>query len=198
MSFKKIIFIVFCGMIVFAFLLNCAGPKEAVKVEKPAEKEEVAKVEKPAEKKEEVAKVVEPEVKMKPMEWTTAVKDAEVKMGGKAVMVPEEYAKYSLTLRALERNQFELYLEERGAAPKLLMEGTSTLKPDSEGKIAFRVTDINEGYVQPIFDVLGLRVLKKDELRDNYYLFGSFRERGISTLEAYDMGSSVVMEFTIK
>ena len=193
MSFKKIIFVVFCGMIVFAFLLNCAGPKEAVKVEKPAEK----KVEKPAEKKEEkVAKVVEPEVK--PMEWTTKVMDADVEMGGKAVAVPNEYGKYSLTLRSLERNQFELYLEERGAAPKLLLEGTSTLEPDREGKIAFRVTDINEEYVQPIFDVLGLRVLKKDELRDNYYLFGSFKERGVSTLEAYDMESSVVMKFTPK
>jgi len=183
MSFKKIILFVFCGMIVFAFLLNCAGPKEAVKVEKPAEKEEVAKA-------------VEPEVEMKPMEWTTKVKDAEVEMGGKAVTVPKEYGKYSLTLRSLEKNQFEFYLEERGAAPKLLLKGTSTLEPDREGRIAFRVTDINEEYVQPLFDVLGLRILKKDELRDNYYLFGTLKEGGISILEAHDMGSSVTMKFT--
>ena len=184
MSFKKIILVVFCGMIGFAFLLNCAGPKEAVKVEKPAEK------------KEEVAKAVEPEVEMKPMEWTTKVKDAEVEMGGKAVRIPKEYGKYSLMLRSLERNQFELYLEERGAAPILLLEGTSTLESDREGKIAFRVTDINEDHVQPLFDVLGLRVLKKNELRDNYYLFGSLKESGVSILEAYDMGNCVTMKFT--
>jgi hypothetical protein len=186
MSFKKIVFILFCGMVVFSFLLSCAGPKEAVKEEKPAEK------------KEEVAKAVEPEpkVEMKPMEWTTAVKDAEVEMGGKAVRIPKEYSKYSLKLRSLERNKFELYLEERGAAPVLLLEGTSTLKSDREGRIAFRITDIDEESVQPIFDVLGLRVLKKDELRDNYYLFGTLKERGVSTLEAYDMGGSVIMEFS--
>jgi hypothetical protein len=183
MSFKKIILVVFCGMVVFAFLLNCAGPQEAVKVEKPAEKEEVAKA-------------VEPEVEMKPMEWTTKVKDAEVEMGGKSVRIPKEYGKYSLMLRSLERNKIELYLEERGAAPILLLKGTSTLESDREGRIAFRVTDINEDSVQPIFDILGLRVLKKDELRDNYYLFGTLKERGVSTLEAYDMGSSVTMEFT--
>jgi hypothetical protein len=183
MSFKKSILVVFCGMIVFAFLLNCAGPKEAVKVEKPV-------------KEEEVAKAVEPEVEMKPMEWTTKVKDAEVEMGGDAVNIPREYSKYSLTLRSLKNNQFELFLEESGAEPKLLLKGSSTLESDREGRIAFHVTDINEEHVQPLFDVLGLRVLKKDELRDNYYLYGTFKERGVSILEAYDIGNSVTMKFT--
>jgi len=183
MSFKKIIVVVFCGMVVFSFLLNCAGPKEAVKIETPAEKEEVVKA-------------VEPEVEMKPIEWITKVEDADVEMGGKAVTVPKEYGKYSLMLRSFKKSQFELYLEERGAAPKLLLKGTSTLESDREGKIAFRVTDINEDHVQPLFNVLGLRALKKNELRDNYYLFGSLKESGVSILEAYDMGSLVTMKFT--
>jgi hypothetical protein len=183
MSLRKSIWVVFCGMIVFAFLLNCAGPKEAVKVEKPVTEKEVAKA-------------VEPEVEMKPMEWTTKVKDAEVEMGGDAVNIPREYSKYSLTLRSLKNNQFELFLEESGAEPKLLLKGSSTLESDREGRIAFHVTDINEEHVQPLFDVLGLRVLKKDEMRDNYYLYGTFKERGVSILEAYDMGNSVTMKFT--
>ena len=183
MSFKKIVLVVICGMVVFSFLLNCAGPKETVKVEEPA-------------KKEEVAKAVEPEVEMKPLEWTTKVSEADVKMGGDAVIVPKEYNKYSLTLRSVDKKHFELYLEERGAAPKFLMRGASTLKSDNEGKIAFHVTDINERHVQPLFDVLGLRVLKKNELRDSYYLYGSLKKRGVSILEAYDLGSSVSMKFT--
>ena len=65
MSLKKIFLLVFFGMVVFSLLLNCAGPKEAVKVETPEEKEEVVKA-------------VEPVVEMKPMEWITVVKDAEV------------------------------------------------------------------------------------------------------------------------
>jgi len=183
MSFKKIALVVFFGMVVFSLILNCAGSKEAVTVETPAEKEDVAKA-------------VEPEVEMKPMEWITIVKDAEVELGGKAVIVPKEYSKYSLMLRSLEKNQFELYLEERGTAPKLLLKGTSTLESDREGKIAFHVTDINEDHVQPLFNVLGLRVLKENELRDNYYLFGSLKESGVSILKAYDMGNSVTMKFT--
>ena len=183
MSLKKIFLLVFFGMVVFSLLLNCAGPKEAVKVETPEEKEEVVKA-------------VEPEVEMKPMEWITVVKDAEVELGGKAVIIPKEYDKYSLMLRSLEKNQFELYMEERGTAPKLLLKGTSTLEADREGKIAFHVTDINADHVQPLFDVLGLRVLRKNELRDNYYLYGSLKESGVSVLEAYDMGNSVTMKFT--
>ena len=191
MNVKKLIFLLFCSMVIFTFLWSCAGTQEAM-VEEPVTK-------KPAEKKEEkIAKVEEPKVELKALEWTTSVMDAEVKMGGRAVTVPDNYTKYALTIRSLERNKFELYLEERGMAPKLLMKGTSTLKPDREGKIAFKVIDIEEDYVQPLFDVLGLRVLRKDELRDNYYLYGSLKKRGVSVLEAYDMGSSVVMKFSPK
>jgi hypothetical protein len=189
MNCKKTIFVILCSVFACALLWSCAAPKPAVKEEKPVEK----KVE-----KKEVAKVVEPEPKFEPMEWTTKVMDAELKMGGTPVYVPENYEKYSLTLRALENNKFELYLEERGMSPKLMLKGTSTLESDREGKIAFKVSDIVEANVQPVFDVLGLRVLKKGELRDNYYLYGSFKKRGVSTLEAYDMNSSVVMEFRTK
>ena len=189
MSFKKVMLFVFCGVVVFSFFLNCAGPKEVVKEEPPEKKEEVVK---------EVVKEPEPEVEVKPMEWTTRVKDADVKLGGKAVYVPKAYDAYSLTLRSFGDNQFELLLEQSGAAPKLLFKGTSTLKPDSEGKIAFHITEVNEGNVQPLFDVLGLRALKKHELRDNYYLYGSLKKSGVSTLQAFDAGNSVVMKFTLK
>jgi hypothetical protein len=189
MNFKKLIFIVFCSFAIFAFLWSCAGPKEVVKEEETVEKKE---------EKKEVAKVVEPEVVFEPMVWTTSVKDAEVKMGGTLVNIPEEFEKYSLTLKVPEENEFELYLEARGMAPKLMLKGTSTLEPDREGKIAFNVTEITEENVQPVFDVLGLRALREDELRDNYYLYGSLKERGVSVLEAYDMNSSAVMKFTQK
>jgi hypothetical protein len=190
MNCKKTIFVILCSVVTCALLWSCAGPKPAVKEEEPVAEKKV--------EKKEVAKVVEPEVKFEPIEWTTKVMDAEVKMGGTPVYVPEEYEKYALTLRSLEDNKFELYLEERGRSPKLMLKGSSTLKPDREGKIAFHITDIVEENVQPVFDVLGLRVLKKDELRDNYYLYGSLKKRGASLLEAYDMNSSVVMEFRTK
>jgi len=187
MNFKKLIFILFCFVVIFAVIWSCAGPKEAVKVEKPVEKK--------VEPEKEIAKVEVPKVELKPMEWTTAVNDAEVTMGGKAVSVPKEYSKYALMLRSLEKNKVELFVEEKGMAPTLLLRGTSTLKPDREGRIAFQVTEINEERIQPLFDVLGLRVLRREELRDNYYLFGSFEEKGVSVLEAYDMGNSVTMKF---
>ncbi len=187
MNFKKLIFILFCCGVIFAILWSCAGPKEAVKVEEPVEKK--------VEPEKEIAKVEVPKVEFKPMEWTTAIKDAEVTMGGKAVIVPKEYSKYALTLQALEKNKVEVYLEEEGMAPTLLLKGNSTLKPDKEGRIAFQVTEIIEERVQPVFDVLGLRVLRKEELRDYYYLFGSFEEKGVSVLEAYDMDNSVTMKF---
>jgi hypothetical protein len=188
MYFKKLIFIVFSCVVVLTILWSCAGTGEVV-VEKPEEKKEVEK---------EIAKAVEPEVEFKPAVWATAIKDAEVKMSGKSVSVPRDFRKYSLTLRALEENKFEVYLEERGMAPLFLISGASTLEPDKDGKIAFQVTDINEEHVQPIFDVLGLRVLKKGELRDNYYLHGSLEDEGVSVLEAYDMNSSVTMKFSPK
>jgi len=194
MNCKKTIFVILCSVVTCALLWSCAGPKPAVKEKEPvAEK----KVEKKVEKKE-VAKVVEPEVKFEPIEWTTKVMDADVKMGGTPVYVPEDYEKYSLTLRALENNRFELYLEASGMAPKLMLKGTSTLEPDREGKIAFKISEVVEENVQPVFDVLGLRVLSEDELRDSYYLYGSFKKRGVSMLEAYDMNSAVVMEFRTK
>ncbi len=189
MNGKKTIFVILCSVFTCALLWSCAAPKPAVKEKEPVER----KVE-----KKEVARAVEPEAKFEPIEWTTKVMDAEVKMGGTPVYIPDEYGKYSLTLRALENNKFELYLEERGMAPKLMLKGTSTLEPDREGKIAFKVSEIVEQTVQPVFDVLGLRVLKKDELRDNYYLYGSLKKRGVSLLEAYDMNSSVVMKFAKK
>jgi hypothetical protein len=123
-------------------------------VEEPAAKEEVAEepvakeevAEEPAEEMEveeqiEVAKVVEPEpeVAFVPEEWTTTVKDAVVTMGGTEVIVPEEFEDYALTLRVLEENKIELYLEEAGMAPELLLTGISSLEPDDEGKIAFQV-----------------------------------------------------------
>jgi len=191
MNLKKLIFVAFCCSLLVAFFWSCAGPKEAVKVEEP-EKKKVVEPEK------EIAKTVEPEVEYKPMVWTAALKDAEVNMGGESVIVPGEYRDYSLTIKALERNMVEVYLEEKGMGSELVMECISTLKPDMEGKIAFRVTDMNEEYLQPLFDVIGLRVLNISELRDNYYLFGSFEERGVSFLSAYDMDSSVVFEFTRK
>jgi len=187
MNIKKIIFTAFCCSLVVAFFWSCAGPKEAVKVEEPAKKEVV-------EPEKEVAKV-EPEVKAKPMEWKAALNDAEVRMGGDAVIIPDDYRDYSLIIRKLERNMVEIYLQEKGMKPVLVMEAVSNLKTDSEGKIAFQVTDMNNEYLDPLFDVIGLRVLDKNELRDNYYLFGSFKERGVSTLNAYDMGSSVAFKF---
>ena len=188
MNIKKIIFIAFCCSLVVAFFWSCAGPKEVVKVEEPAKKE-VKEPEK------EVAKKVEPEVKFVPMEWKAALKDAEVKMGGDVVVIPDDYMDYSLIIRALERNMVEIYLHEKGMKPIKVMDCISTLKPDSEGKIAFKVTGLNNEYLDPLFDVIGLRVLDMDELRDNYYLFGSFKERGVSTLNAYDLGSSVAFKF---
>jgi len=186
MNCKRTIFVILCSVFACALLWSCAAPKPAVKEKKPVEK----KVE-----EKEVAKVVEPEPEFEPMEWTTKVMDADVKMGGTPVYVPEDYEKYSLTLRALENNRFELYLEASGMAPKLMLKGTSTLEPDREGKIAFKISEVVEENVQPVFDVLGLRVLSEDELRDSYYLYGSFKKRGVSMLEAYDMNSSVVMKF---
>jgi hypothetical protein len=188
MNIKKIIFIAFCCSVVVVFFWSCAGPKEAVKVEEPVKKE-VKEPEK------EVAKKVEPEVKFKPMEWKAELKDAEVKMGGDVVLIPNEYRDFSLILRGLENNMVEVYLEEKGMKPTLVMECISTLKPDSEGKIAFKVTDMNNEYLDPLFDVIGLRVLDMSELRDSYYLFGSFKERGVSVLNAYDMDSSVAFKF---
>jgi hypothetical protein len=183
-------------------------------VEEPAAKEEVAEepvakeevAEEPAEEMEveeqiEVAKVVEPEpeVAFVPEEWTTTVKDAVVTMGGTEVIVPEEFEDYALTLRVLEENKIELYLEEAGMAPELLLTGISSLEPDDEGKIAFQVSEIKEENVQPVFDLLGLRVLDEDELRDDYFLFvESFDESGVAVLEAFDMDSSATMEFTRK
>ncbi len=188
MNFKSLVFIVLSSMVILTFLWSCAGTGEVV-VEKPEEKKEVEK---------EIAKAVEPEVEFKPSEWATAIKDAEVKMSGKSVSVPKDFRKYTLTLKELKENKFEVYLEERGKAPILLLSGDSTLEPDKDGKIAFKVAEINEEHVQPIFDVLGLRVLRKSELRDNYYLHGSFEDRGVSVLEAYDLNSSVIMEFSRK
>jgi hypothetical protein len=190
MYFKKLIFIVFSCVVILTFLWSCAGTGEVV-VEKPEEKKEV-EVEK------EIAKAVEPEVEFEPAEWATAIKDAEVRMSGKSVNVPKDFRKYVLTLRALKDNKIEVYLEERGMAPQLLLSGASTLEPDKDGKIAFQVAEINEEQVKPIFDVLGLRVLRKGELRDNYYLHGSLEDEGVSVLEAYDMNSSVTMKFSRK
>jgi hypothetical protein len=188
MNFKKLIFIVLSFVVILTFFWSCAGTGEVV-VEKPEEKKEVEK---------EIAKAVEPEVEFKPSEWATAIKDAEVNMSGKSVTVPKDFRKYMLTLRVPEENKFEIYLEARGMAPLLLLTGASTLKPDKDGKIAFRVAEIDEEHVQPIFDVLGLRVLKKSELRDSYYLHGSFEDEGVSVLAAYDLNSSVIMKFSPK
>jgi hypothetical protein len=190
MNIKKLMVVMLCCFLAVAFFWSCAGPKEAVKVQEPEKKA--------VEPEKEVAKKAEPKVEYQPMAWTTALKDADVKIGGDSVVIPEEYADYSLTILALDGNKFEVYLDQKGGKSNLALTGTSTMIPDSEGKIAFHITDVNKGYLQPLFDVIGLRVLNMDELRDNYYLFGSFEKSGVSVLSAYDMGSSVVFHFTRK
>ncbi|MFW6139056.1 MAG: hypothetical protein ACOC7U_07780 [Spirochaetota bacterium] len=190
MNLKKIIFTVLGCMVIFSFLWSCAGPKKAV-VEEPVKEKKV-------EKEKEIAKAEAEEAEFKPIEWTTAVKDAEVEMEGEPVQITEEFKDYYITIKKLENKNIEVYLEKKGGVKKLLLSATSSLKPDDKGRIAFHVTSLNEENLTPVFDVLGLQVLDEDELRENYYLFGSFEKSGVSVLEAYDFNSSVTMKFTRK
>jgi hypothetical protein len=144
----------------------------------------------------EIARKSEPASPPDPMEWKAALENAEVKMNGQTVRIPREFRDYALIVQEEGRSNVDIYLQEGGRRPVKVMECISDLEPDREGKIAFRVTDMNREYLEPLFGVLGLRVLDRNELRDEYYLFGSFDERGVSILHAYDMNSSVVFRFT--
>ena len=181
MKAKRCIQAVLLVAIALTITIGCAstpGEEELVEVKQPAK---VAAAEKPA--------------PAKPMEWIARVADAEVMVGSATASIPKAYDPFELLLKVPEKDIFELILLEPGADPKLLLVGESTLKPDPEGKIAFHIIEIDEGNVQPIFDVLGLRVLSKDRLRDAYFLFGELKKQGVSMLKAYDMGRAVTMKF---
>lgn len=191
MRFNRIMFIGLCCFLAFLFW-SCAGSKQTVQREQPAEQESMESME----SGQEIARKSEPASPPDPMEWKAALENAEVKMNGQTVRIPREFRDYALIVQEEGRSNVDIYLQEGGRRPVKVMECISDLEPDREGKIAFRVTDMNREYLEPLFGVLGLRVLDRNELRDEYYLFGSFDERGVSILHAYDMNSSVVFRFT--
>ena len=180
MSAKRSVYLVVSIGIVLVLFFGCAGTPEVVEEEPGASR---------------AAETAEPDEEQEPPAWIAAVNDAKVMIDGKSVAIPAAYDPFSLIIKAPETDVYELHLIEEGSEPVLLMEGNSTLKTDAQGRVAFTVTYVNEEPVQALFDVLGLRALDPEEMRDAYYLFGEFSMDGPSILKAYDMGRVLELEF---